>query len=56
VNPPEPKVPKQIFSTGLNLNQVEEIEVARQLTLIEFNIFNQINVINKKREISKKFL
>ena len=49
VNPPEPKVPRQIFSTGLNITQVEEIEVARQLTLIEFNIFAQINVQNKKK-------
>jgi hypothetical protein len=42
VNPPEPKVPRNIFSPCLNLTHIDEIEIARQLTLIEFNIFCQI--------------
>ncbi|KAJ5078864.1 ras guanine nucleotide exchange factor i-related [Anaeramoeba ignava] len=41
-NIPEPKVPKNIFSTSLSLLDVEEEEVARQLTLIEFDLFSQI--------------
>jgi len=42
VNPPEPKVPKNIFSSSLNLTHIDEVEIARQLTLIEFEIFSQI--------------
>jgi len=42
VNPPEPKVPKSIFSPAINFSQVDEVEIARQLTLIEFGIFSQI--------------
>eukprot|EP01114_Cavostelium_apophysatum_P000982 TRINITY_DN10849_c0_g1_i1.p1 TRINITY_DN10849_c0_g1~~TRINITY_DN10849_c0_g1_i1.p1 ORF type:complete len:988 (-),score=251.34 TRINITY_DN10849_c0_g1_i1:62-3025(-) len=42
VNPPEPKVPKGIFSPNINFSLVDEVEIARQLTLIEFNIFSQI--------------
>lgn len=46
VNPPESKVDRKIFSPGINvLAHVDEIEIARQLTLIEFNIFSQIVVL-----------
>jgi hypothetical protein len=44
VHPPEPKVPKNIFSTSLTLAGIDEVEVARQLTLIDFGIFSQIMV------------
>jgi len=42
VNPPEPRVPRNIFSPTLSFNQLDEIEIARQLTLTEFNIFSQV--------------
>ncbi|KAJ3450658.1 ras guanine nucleotide exchange factor i-related [Anaeramoeba flamelloides] len=40
--PPEPKVPKNIFSKNLKLFDIDEIEIARQITLIDFEIFSQI--------------
>ncbi|KAJ6253035.1 ras guanine nucleotide exchange factor i-related [Anaeramoeba flamelloides] len=39
---PEPKVPKNIFSPTLSIFDIDEIEVARQITLIDFEIFSQI--------------
>ncbi|KAJ5074401.1 guanine nucleotide exchange factor [Anaeramoeba ignava] len=39
---PEPKIPKNIFSPKLTLNDIDEEEIARQLTLYEFNIYKQI--------------
>jgi hypothetical protein len=44
-NPPEPKVPRNIFSPHLSLKDIDELEIARQLTLIEFNIFTSITPI-----------
>ncbi|EGG13809.1 Ras guanine nucleotide exchange factor [Cavenderia fasciculata] len=41
-NPPEPKVPKNIFSPQLTLSHIDELEIARQLTLIEYKIFRNI--------------
>eukprot|EP01132_Coremiostelium_polycephalum_P008012 gene8012-9857_t len=41
-NPPEPKVPKNIFSPQLTLAHIDELEIARQLTLIEYRIFRNI--------------
>jgi len=42
VNPPEPKVPRNIFSPNLSLKDIDEVEIARQLTLIEYGLFSQI--------------
>ncbi|KYQ96865.1 Ras guanine nucleotide exchange factor [Tieghemostelium lacteum] len=39
---PEPVVPKNIFSNYLNIFDIDEEEIARQLTLIEFDIFRKI--------------
>lgn len=39
---PDPKVPNNIFSPNLKLSDVDEEEIARQLTLIEFPIFARI--------------
>lgn len=44
VNPPEPKVPRIIFSPALTLAHIDEVEIARQLCLIDFDIFSQIVV------------
>eukprot|EP01133_Synstelium_polycarpum_P015331 gene15331-18170_t len=41
-NPPEPKVPKNIFSPQLTLSHIDELEIARQLTLIEYKMFRSI--------------
>ncbi|KAJ6240661.1 ras guanine nucleotide exchange factor i-related [Anaeramoeba flamelloides] len=40
--PPQPIVPKNIFSPQLNLYDVAEEEIARQLTLLDHNIYNKI--------------
>ncbi|KAJ3443945.1 ras guanine nucleotide exchange factor i-related [Anaeramoeba flamelloides] len=40
--PPEPKLPKTIFSPKLNLFDVDPEEIARQITLIEYNIYEKI--------------
>jgi len=42
--PPEPKVPKNIFSPLLTLADVDEEEIARQLTLLDFEMYNLIQV------------
>eukprot|EP01133_Synstelium_polycarpum_P000183 gene183-221_t len=39
---PEPKVPKNIWSQSLNIFDVDEEEIARQLTLIDFEVFSNI--------------
>lgn len=38
----EPVVPKNIFSSKLVLDDVAEIEIARQLTIMHFSLFSQI--------------
>lgn len=43
-DPPEPKVPKNIFSLYLDLFDVDEEEIARQLTLIDFEIYSSIKM------------
>ncbi|KYR00579.1 Ras guanine nucleotide exchange factor [Tieghemostelium lacteum] len=40
--PPEPKVPKNIWSQTLDIFDIDEEEIARQLTLIDFEIFSSI--------------
>lgn len=42
VDPPRPIVPKNIFSPNLKWDDVDEEELARQLTLIEFEYFYKI--------------
>eukprot|EP01132_Coremiostelium_polycephalum_P005608 gene5608-6979_t len=39
---PEPVVPKNIFSNNLQIYDIDEEEIARQMTLIEFDIFRKI--------------
>eukprot|EP01125_Pyxidicula_operculata_P019502 TRINITY_DN7084_c0_g1_i1.p1 TRINITY_DN7084_c0_g1~~TRINITY_DN7084_c0_g1_i1.p1 ORF type:complete len:915 (+),score=242.30 TRINITY_DN7084_c0_g1_i1:47-2746(+) len=41
--PPEPSVPKNIFSPDLKLDEISELEIARQLTLHFHHLFFQIN-------------
>lgn len=43
-DPPEPKVPKNIFSLYLDLFDVDEEEIARQMTLIDFEIYSSIKL------------
>lgn len=40
--PPEPKVPKNIFSPKLDLDDVDEEEIARQLCLIDFEFYARV--------------
>eukprot|EP01090_Pellita_catalonica_P019851 TRINITY_DN6873_c0_g1_i1.p1 TRINITY_DN6873_c0_g1~~TRINITY_DN6873_c0_g1_i1.p1 ORF type:complete len:459 (-),score=74.47 TRINITY_DN6873_c0_g1_i1:887-2263(-) len=40
--PPEPVVPKSIFSSKLSLFDIDDMEIARQITLIEFENFEKI--------------
>ncbi|EAL60855.1 Ras guanine nucleotide exchange factor [Dictyostelium discoideum AX4] len=40
--PPEPKVPKNIFSPQLTLAHIDELEIARQMTLVESKLFGAI--------------
>ncbi|KAJ3443842.1 ras guanine nucleotide exchange factor i-related [Anaeramoeba flamelloides] len=40
---PMPITPKNIFSPKLELEHVDEEEIARQITLIDFKLFSQIN-------------
>lgn len=42
---PDPKVPNNIFSPNLRIFDVDEEEIARQLTLIEFPIFQRIQAV-----------
>ncbi|EGG23773.1 Ras guanine nucleotide exchange factor [Cavenderia fasciculata] len=41
-NPPEPKVPKNIFSSTLTFEDIDEEEIARQLCLIDFGMYESI--------------
>ena len=41
---PDPKVPKNIFSPTLTLDDVPKEEIARQLTLIDGKLFLEIRV------------
>jgi hypothetical protein len=38
----EPQVPKNIFSAGLALGDVPVAEVARQLTLIDWELYSKV--------------
>lgn len=40
--PPEPKVPRNVFSPSLSLMDINDEELARQLTLMEFETFRAI--------------
>jgi hypothetical protein len=42
--PPEPKVPRNVFSPSLSLMDINDEELARQLTLMEFETFRAIRV------------
>ncbi len=42
---PEPRVPKNIFSPSLSLDDVDEEEIARQLTIIQYQLYAAINVL-----------
>jgi hypothetical protein len=43
--PPEPKVSlRTIFSTSLDIMEIDEEEIARQLTLVEFETYAAIKV------------
>eukprot|EP01091_Cochliopodium_minus_P005405 TRINITY_DN1533_c0_g1_i2.p1 TRINITY_DN1533_c0_g1~~TRINITY_DN1533_c0_g1_i2.p1 ORF type:complete len:562 (+),score=174.17 TRINITY_DN1533_c0_g1_i2:79-1764(+) len=44
VNYSDPIVPKNIFSPQLRLEDIDVVEVARQITLIDFSIFSQISL------------
>ncbi len=44
VSPPEPRVPRSIFSPDLKLVDLEEVEIARQMTLMEFAFFCGLKV------------
>lgn len=39
---PEPLVPKNIFHPKLSLDDVVEVEIARQMTIVQYNIFSKI--------------
>ncbi|EFA78501.1 Ras guanine nucleotide exchange factor [Heterostelium album PN500] len=41
-DPPEPKVPKNIFSSTLTFDDIDEEEIARQLCLIDFQMYESI--------------
>ncbi|KAJ5080332.1 ras guanine nucleotide exchange factor i-related [Anaeramoeba ignava] len=40
--PPEPKVPKNIFDPNLKIFDIDSQEIARQLTLLDFQLFSEI--------------
>ena len=40
--PPYPDVPKNIFSQTLHIWDISDLEISRQLTIIEFNLFSAI--------------
>ena len=40
----EPKVPKNIFSPQIKLEDIDVVEIARQITLIDFSLFSQITL------------
>jgi hypothetical protein len=41
---PEPKVPKNIFSPTLSIDDIDEEELARQLSLLHFDMYKAITV------------
>ncbi|KAJ5073420.1 ras guanine nucleotide exchange factor i-related [Anaeramoeba ignava] len=41
-DPPEPKIPKNVFSDSLTLDEVEEDEFARQFTIVNSEIYQKI--------------
>eukprot|EP01132_Coremiostelium_polycephalum_P000691 gene691-852_t len=41
-DPPEPKVPKNIFSPTLTFDDIDEEEIARQLCIIDFSLYEMI--------------
>eukprot|EP00761_Pharyngomonas_kirbyi_P000502 gb/GECH01000502.1/.p1 GENE.gb/GECH01000502.1/~~gb/GECH01000502.1/.p1 ORF type:complete len:780 (+),score=147.68 gb/GECH01000502.1/:1-2340(+) len=41
-DPPEPIVPREILTTKIDLSQIDELEIARQLTLMDQKIFFRI--------------
>jgi hypothetical protein len=43
-DPPEPKVPKSIFTLSLDLFDVDDEEIARQITLMDFEIYSSIKL------------
>lgn len=45
---PEPIIIKNVFSTRLTINDVDDQELARQITLVEFELFRQIKVRRTK--------
>lgn len=45
LNPPEPKVPRNIFSPHLTLKDIDELEIARQLTLIDYNLLVSVTPV-----------
>ncbi|KAJ6254870.1 guanine nucleotide exchange factor [Anaeramoeba flamelloides] len=40
--PPKPRLPKSIFSPHLKLSDIDELEVARQLTLLQFKLYSKL--------------
>lgn len=40
--PPTPKVPRNLYSPNLNFFDIDDEEIARQITLIEYSMFAQI--------------
>jgi hypothetical protein len=42
--PPTPKVPRNLYSPNLNFFDIDDEEIARQITLIEYSMFGQIKV------------
>jgi hypothetical protein len=52
--PPEPRVPRNIFSPGLALADVDEEEVARQLTVQEWKLFTKIKPVELQSQAWSK--
>src|SRR3990167_841094 len=42
--PPTPILPRNIVSTAITLHDLDELEIARQLTLLTFSIYKKIEV------------
>ena len=49
---PTPKVPRNLNSPNLNFLDVDNEELARQLTLIDFEIFRTIKVGNARYKLT----
>lgn len=52
--PPYPDVPKHIFSARLSIWDISDLEIARQLTLIEFALFSAITPREMLRYAQKR--